>query len=147
MQTEPTSSTASTPPSSAIEVVQSFLAALQAKDLDRATSLMAEDIVYQNVPFPADRGKRAVLRTLNAFQRVVTGFEVRMHNIAERDGVVLTERVDVLSGPFVYLDIWVCGTFEVKGGQITLWRDYFDLAEATGKLLVGPIRKLLRRGH
>ena len=41
-----------------------------------------------------------------------------------------------------YLDIWVCGTFEVKDGKITLWRDYFDLAECTGKLLVGPIRKL-----
>ncbi|HEY3818168.1 MAG TPA: limonene-1,2-epoxide hydrolase family protein [Polyangiaceae bacterium] len=145
MHTEPSPSIAT--PTSPIDVVESFLSALQAKDLDRAASLMAEDITYQNVPFPADRGKRAVLRTLRAFQRVVTGFEVRMHHIAERDGVVLTERVDVLTGPLVYLDIWVCGTFEVKGGRVTLWRDYFDLAECTGKLLVGPIRKLLRRGR
>jgi limonene-1,2-epoxide hydrolase len=145
MQTEPTASSAL--PKSPIDVVQSFLGAMEAKQLDRAAALMADDIVYQNVPFPADRGKPAVLRTLKAFERFVTSFEVRMHHIAERDGVVLTERVDILAGPFVYLDIWVCGTFQVKDGKITLWRDYFDLAECTGKLLVGPIRKLLRRGH
>jgi len=132
---------------SPIAVVQDFLGALQQKDLERAASYLADEVVYQNVPLPADRGKPAVLRTLESFQRFVTGFEVRMRNIAERDGVVLTERVDVLSGPFVYLDIWVCGTFEVREGKITLWRDYFDLAECAGKLLVGPLRKLLRRGR
>ena len=144
MQTEPTPSAG---PSSPIAVVQAFFHALEAKDLDRAAAMMADEVVYQNVPLPADHGKPAVLRTLKAFQRFVTDFEVRMRNIAERDGVVLTERVDVLSGPFIYLDIWVCGTFEVKDGKITLWRDYFDLAEATGKLLIGPVRKLLRRGR
>ncbi|MGD0525083.1 MAG: limonene-1,2-epoxide hydrolase family protein [Polyangiaceae bacterium] len=144
MQTETnTAATASSP----IEVVQDFLHTLERKDLDRAASYLADDVVYQNVPLPADRGKPAVLRTLRAFQRFVTDFEVRMRHIAENDGVVLTERVDVLSGPLVYLDIWVCGTFEVRGGRITLWRDYFDLAVCSGKLLVGPIRKLLRRGR
>jgi limonene-1,2-epoxide hydrolase len=144
MQTESSTSKGVQP---ATAVVESFLHALEEKDLERAAGLLSDDVVYQNVPLPADRGKPAVLRTLKSFQRFVTDFEVRMKNIAERDGVVLTERVDVLSGPFVYLDIWVCGTFEVRDGKIALWRDYFDLAECTGKLLVGPLRKLLRRGH
>jgi limonene-1,2-epoxide hydrolase len=144
MHTEPSTRTDAAP--SATRVVESFLHALEEKDLERAVSHLADDVVYQNVPFPADRGKDAVVRTLKSFQRLVTDFEVRMKNIAEHDGVVLTERVDVLSGPFVYLDIWVCGTFEVKDGKITLWRDYFDLAECAGKLLVGPLRKLFRRG-
>ena len=43
----------------------------------------------------------------------------------------------------LHLDIWVCGTFEVKNGKITLWRDYFDLAEVTAKLVASPFRKLL----
>jgi limonene-1,2-epoxide hydrolase len=125
-----------------IAIVESFFEAFHAKDLDRALAMMSEDVVYQNVPFPADRGKPAVARTLRAFGKVMTGFEVRMKNIAARDGVVLTERVDVLTGPLVDLEIWVCGTFELKGGQITLWRDYFDLATATTQLLTGPVRKL-----
>ena len=130
------------PAESPISVVESFLGALQAKELERALSLLADDVVYQNVPFPADRGKAAVVRTLKLFERVVTGFEVRMRNIAAQGGTVLTERVDVLSGPLLYLDIKVCGTFEVRDGKIVLWRDYFDLMETSAKLLVSPLRKL-----
>jgi limonene-1,2-epoxide hydrolase len=131
------------PSSDPIHIVESFLRALEAKDLDTAVSLLGDDVVYQNVPLPPDRGKAAVIRTLRSFQKLFTGFEVRMRNIAAKDGVVLTERVDVLSGPLLYLDIWVCGTFEVKDGKIILWRDYFDLAETAAKVLVSPVRKLL----
>jgi limonene-1,2-epoxide hydrolase len=130
---------------SPISVVESFLGALEAKEFDRAVSLLADDVVYQNVPFPADRGKPAVVRTLKLFEKVVTKFEVRMKNIAAQGGTVLTERVDVLSGTLLYLDIKVCGTFEVRDGKIVLWRDYFDLAETTAKLLVSPLRKLMGR--
>jgi limonene-1,2-epoxide hydrolase len=128
-----------------LAVVEAFFAAFKAKDTDGALALMAENIVYQNVPFPADRGKAAVRRTLELFGRFMTGFDVDMRNIAARDGVVLTERVDFLTGPFVDLQIWVCGTFELDAeGKITLWRDYFDLASSTLQLVTGPLRKLLR---
>jgi limonene-1,2-epoxide hydrolase len=126
-----------------MEVVQSFLSALERNDREAAFSLLAEEVVYQNVPFPADRGKQAVLRTFARFDKVVTSLRVEMKNIAQNGDIVLTERVDVLDGPMIHLDIWVCGTFEVKNGKITLWRDYFDLAEVTGKLLASPFRKLL----
>lgn len=125
--------------------VTAFLDALARKDTEVAMALLADDIVYQNVPLPADHGKAAVARTLRSFERFVTGFEVQMKNIAARDGVVLTERIDVLSGSLLYLDIWVCGTFEVRDGKITLWRDYFDIAQLTLKLVTGPLRKLLGR--
>lgn len=128
-----------------IEVVETFLNALAAQDLERATALMHDDIVYQNVPLPADHGKPAVVRTLRSFERFVTKFEVKMVNIAANGPIVLTERIDILSGPWVYLDVWVCGTFEVREGKIVLWRDYFDLAEMTGKLVVGPLRRILGR--
>ncbi|MBC7171514.1 MAG: nuclear transport factor 2 family protein [Polyangiaceae bacterium] len=131
--------------SSDIDVVESFLAALEALDIDRALALLADDVVYQNVPFPPDRGKRAVARTLGAFGKVATRFEVHMHHIAEREGTVLTERTDVIVGPLLYLDIWVCGTFEVRDGKITLWRDYFDLGQLGARLLTSPLRWLVKR--
>src|SRR5215467_9488490 len=83
-----------------IAVVRAFFAAFEANDLDAALALMADEVVYQNVPFPADRGKVATARTLKAFGKIMNGFSVEMRNIAARDGVVLTERVDTLSGPF-----------------------------------------------
>jgi limonene-1,2-epoxide hydrolase len=140
-------SAAEQPEQPEIRVVEAFFAALRAGETERALALMSEDVVYQNVPFPADQGKPAVRRTLATFGRMFTGFDVEMKNIAARNGVVLTERVDLLSGPFVDLEIWVCGTFEVKDGRITLWRDYFDIAQSTVQMLTGPIRKLFGRAR
>lgn len=128
----------------AIALVEAFFEALRAQDMTRIESFLADDVVYQNVPFPADRGRAAVMRTMNRFGRIVTKFDFEMKNIAARNGVVLTERVDVLSGRLVHLDIWVCGTFEVRDGKIVLWRDYFDLASSTAQLLTSPLRALFR---
>ena len=57
-----------------------------------------------------------------------------MHNMTENDGVVLTERTDILSGPGVHLEFWVCGTFVVQNGRITVWRDYFDMLTVLGQV-------------
>ncbi|KRA39360.1 limonene-1,2-epoxide hydrolase [Nocardioides sp. Root614] len=107
-------------------VVEAFLAALGELDVEAALALCAEEIVYQNVPLPAARGRRAVEKQLNTMARVGTGFEVQMRNIAANGPVVLTERVDVLRRGSFAMDFWVCGTFEVRDGKIVLWRDYFD---------------------
>ncbi len=53
------------------------------------------------------------------------------------------EGYDEMQRKFLHLDIWVCGTFEVQAGKIVLFRDYFDLAEVTAKLVTGPFKKLL----
>jgi limonene-1,2-epoxide hydrolase len=37
------------------------------------------------------------------------------------------------------MQFWVCGTFEVHGGRITLWRDHFDLYD----VVKGTVRGLL----
>ncbi len=111
-----------------IEIVEDFLKALEAADFDAAEALLDEKVIYQNVPLPADQGKQAVLETLKRFGLIIDQFEVITHNIAANGSVVLTERTDIISGPGLRLEFWVCGTFEVKNGKITLWRDYFDWA-------------------
>ena len=80
-----------------IEIVESFFEAATSADPARAFAYFTDDIEYQNVPLPPDRGRKAVERTLRLFLRVAPEFRVTMHNIAERDGVVLTERTDVVS--------------------------------------------------
>src|SRR5262245_39547587 len=99
-----------------IALVEAFFRSMEAMDMDACLALMADDIVYQNVPFPAYRGKPSVARALQGFGKVMTGFEMQMKNIAAKDGVVLTERIDILKGRFLYMDIWVCGTFEIRDG-------------------------------
>lgn len=107
-------------------VVEAFLAALEDLDVDGALAWCSDDVVYQNVPLPAARGRGAVAKQLRAMAKVGTGFEVEMRNIAANGPVVLTERVDRLRRGGFAMEFWVCGTFEVRDGKIVLWRDYFD---------------------
>jgi limonene-1,2-epoxide hydrolase len=47
----------------------------------------------------------------------------------------------------VHLYFWVCGVFEVHDGQITLWRDYFDMFDilkSTARGLLGAVVPALR---
>ena len=126
MSTSPTPTPTAPAATPEIEVVRDFLARLERMDVDAALELMTDDAVYQNVPLPADRGKAAVGRTLRRLTSAGSGFAVVHHNIASNGPVVLTERTDVLSVGRVDAAFWVCGTFEVHDGRITLWRDRFD---------------------
>lgn len=119
--------------------VETFLYALQDEDFDLADSLMADNIEWQNVGLPTIRGRRRITKIFkNGKGRV--GFEVKFHRIAAEGNAVLTERTDALIVGPLRLQFWVCGTFEVHAGKITLWRDYFDMFDF---LVKAPVRGLL----
>lgn len=129
--------------SSEIEVVRAFLSALERLDIDAAAELLAPDVIYQNVPFPPARGKDAVLEQLRWLGRNASAFGVEYHNVAGEGPVVLTERTDTLTFGKVSAAFWVCGTFEVHDGRITLWRDRFDLLTCIGAFVQGALKALL----
>lgn len=136
--------TRTAPPRTATATVEAFLDALRALDVEAARALMAPDIVYQNVPYPPVRGPEATIRVLRLFLVAATGFEVEMHHIASEGDVVLTERVDALTNGPVRVAFWVCGTFEVRDGLITVWRDRFDHVDLAVALLRGLVQAPLR---
>lgn len=114
-------------------VVEAFFTACRVLDFDRALTFIDDDCVYENVPFHTARGKARVGRDLRLMGRALTAFDVDMVNIAADGGVVLTERVDHLSGRFFRASIPLMGAFVVEDGRITQWRDYFDWAAACGR--------------
>jgi limonene-1,2-epoxide hydrolase len=125
-----------------IEVVRSFLQALERLDIDAALEMTDPGIEYQNVPLPPARGRAAFERQMRVFERRFTGFEARLHAIAANGGTVLTERTDVIEVGRLRADFWVCGTFEVRAGRIVLWRDYFDYVDVTVAFARGAVRAL-----
>jgi limonene-1,2-epoxide hydrolase len=129
-----------------IQVVREFLGALERLDVEAAAALLDEAAVYQNVPFPPARGRAAVVEQLRGFTRVARGFEVHHHNVAADGPTVLTERTDVLVLGPVRWRFWVCGTFEVHDGRITLWRDRFDFVNLAWGLGRGAVKAALGRG-
>ena len=120
--TEQTSTVAST--DNAL-VVENFLNALQDEDYDKIDTLLADDLVYQNVGFPTIRGGARVGKMMRGMQGRM-GFEVKFHRNVAEGSTVLNERTDAMVFGPLRLQFWVCGVFEVQDGRITLWRDYFD---------------------
>ncbi len=118
--------------------VENFLTALQNQDIDAAGAVLDDNLVYQNVGFPTIRGRARAIKLFRSMEGRA-GFEVKTHRIAVNGSTVLTERTDALVFGRLRLQFWVCGVFEVNGGRITLWRDYFDMFDFTKALARGML--------
>ncbi len=114
-----------------------MLEALAASDIAAAMENLHEDAVWINVSLPTVRGKQRIERFLRGLEGR-SNFRVHFHNVAEEDGVVLTERVDALGMGRFEQRFWVYGRFEVRDGKIAVWRDSFDW----GDILVSLARAL-----
>jgi len=114
-----------------LELVRSFCAAFSRRDTDEILDYFSEDAVYHNMPMPPVRGRAAIRTVLDMFLKPSESVEFVVLHIAAEGDVVLTERLDrfVIGGRNVELP--VCGVFEVQGGKVTAWRDYFDMATWT----------------
>lgn len=143
---------APSPTDTSTELVTRFLDAMGRLDAEEALALLADDVVYHNVSLPAARGKETVAKQLRLLAKYLSGFEAINHRIVGDGATVLTERTDIIRIGRFEASFWVCGTFEVRDGKITLWRDYFDWgnllagsAAGAGRAAVDLVRSL-RRG-
>ena len=107
------------------DVVLAFVDAWNVLDHERIYALMADDIVYHNMPMSPVTGVEAVREHLESWPVDSCHWEV-LH-IASRGSVVLTERIDRFVRGEAHIVVPVMGTFEVVGGRIAHWRDYFDM--------------------
>jgi limonene-1,2-epoxide hydrolase len=113
-----------------LEIVRSFIAAWSRNDLDEIMSYFAADCVYHNMPVEPARGSEATRAMIKGFSSMATKVEWVLHQIAESEaGVVLTERTDRFEIGGRWVELPVMGSFELRGGKIVAWRDYFDLAQ------------------
>lgn len=125
-----------------VAVVRNFLYALAEPDIDTAVGLLAPDVEWRNTGLPTFQGRRvhAMLRDMEK-RRIAFGVEI--HAIASDGERVLTDRTDVLAFGKVRTEFWVCGTFTVRDGLITLWDDHFSMGGFFGGFVRGT-RKALR---
>jgi len=130
---------------SPIELVRRFCAAW---GNNMATAELAafftDDAVYHNIPFAPVIGREAIEKNIGSFIRPgkaaapgivpVESIDFRIINIAANGPVVMTERVDVFTLAGKSFELPVMGTFEVKDGKMSAWRDYFDINQFTSRM-------------
>jgi limonene-1,2-epoxide hydrolase len=110
-------------------LVTRFIAHLNAMEIDQALALLADDVVYHNIPMKPVTGPAAVKEVLQQIPFTALDFIVH-HSAVEGDHWVLNERTDRFRLPDSrWIEVRVMGVFEVVEDRITAWRDYFDLAQ------------------
>ncbi|CAM2158207.1 limonene-1,2-epoxide hydrolase (plasmid) [Pararobbsia alpina] len=114
--------------SEATRIATEFFCHWSANRIDEALAMLADDVLYDNVPFPKIVGRENV-RAFHADFGIGGIFTVdwQVTQIAASADVALNERVDIFhheNGGAITLP--VMGTITVKEGKITVWRDYFD---------------------
>jgi limonene-1,2-epoxide hydrolase len=117
-----------------VDLVRRFCEVWADGDLDAIMAFFTDDAVYHNIPVAPVTGRDAIRETIAGFTAGVDKLEFRVRNIAASGDVVMTERVDVFVTGDRAIELPVMGTFEVSGGRITAWRDYFDLNQFMSQL-------------
>ena len=112
------------------ETVNKFFAAWPRLNLDELMEFFTEDAEYQNIPMgPAAKGKEAIRKVINSLLPTAKRLEIKILNTAVNGDVVFNERVDITDlGGGKKVELPVAGVFEVSGGKVAKWRDYFDLS-------------------
>lgn len=117
-------------------VVRTFCDAVADHDAEALRPFLTDDVVYHNIPMDPVVGADAAVAFLAGFLSMCDKMEIENHHVAVRGNVVLTERTDTFTMGELVAPLPVMGTFEVRDGKISAWRDYFDLAQVT-KMFAG----------
>ncbi|MRW82647.1 limonene-1,2-epoxide hydrolase [Pseudoduganella sp. FT26W] len=118
-------------PDTPLQIAELFFEHWNHNRIDDALAMLAEDVLYDNVPFPDIIGRSAIGDFHRGFG-IGTDFllDWKVTHIAVAGNVVLNERIDIFkhrNGGTITLP--VMGTITVVDGEITVWRDYFDPAD------------------
>ena len=121
------------------QVVNAFCQALSANDLEASLRFIADDCVYQNMPFPPVHGPAGVRDTLAVFFKITGPVRIEVLRQVCAGNYVFNERLDHFAPPGgTAYGLPVAGAFVVRGDQISEWRDYFcmrQFAAGTGLAL------------
>jgi limonene-1,2-epoxide hydrolase len=115
-------------------IVRDFITAWSRLNPSELASYFSEDGVYHNMPSEAVVGRDNIERFIAGFIRPWESTDWEVINLLADGDIVMVERLDktVVAGSPVNLPCF--GYFQLTNGEITLWRDYFDLTTYTTAL-------------
>lgn len=121
--------------SDGITVVREFIAAWSRLDPDELTGFFTPDGIYHNMPIAPVQGHAALHQFIAGFASGWASTEWEVLTLAEAGNTVIAERIDrTVTKDGKQVDLPCCGVFELEGGKIKAWRDYFDMGAYTRAL-------------
>jgi limonene-1,2-epoxide hydrolase len=119
----------SQPNASPIDVARQFMTLMEPLDYDAALKLVSDACEYTNPPpFGTVQGPAGIRAVLEPFFGPTLKNEFKVLRSVAAGPVVMLERLDRHLFGERWVELPVTGVFEVHGGLITYWRDYFDVA-------------------
>lgn len=110
------------------EIVNAFITAIEAKDVEAAVAMTAEGVSYENMPIAPVTGRDGVAKTLTGFLAPAGKVDWQIVRQWAVGRTVINERLDRFRIGEGWLELPVAGFFEIDDNDlIVLWRDYFDM--------------------
>jgi limonene-1,2-epoxide hydrolase len=108
-------------------VVRNFIAAWSRLDPAELAGYFTEDGCYHNIPTAPIRGRADIEQFIRGFTATWTHTQWELVSIGAVGERVYAERIDRTRTRHGDVDLPCLGVFEMAGGKIREWRDYFDL--------------------
>ena len=112
-----------------IALILRFIEACARADPDEFLGYFTDDAVWWNSPWQTIEGREAIRETLRRGAERMTALPWEIRHIVADGDVVLTERVDNFIVGETRVSVPCMGIFELRGGKIAAWRDYWDLQQ------------------
>ena len=115
-----------------VELVEDFIAAWQARDIERIVTFLHPEIRYHNMPLEPVDGLQATRDALERLLTHVDDLRWDIRHVAETpNGTVLYEKTEhyLIGGAWVALPCMIA--LEFTDDLISQWRAYFDIATWT----------------
>ncbi|HEB88913.1 MAG TPA: limonene-1,2-epoxide hydrolase [Deltaproteobacteria bacterium] len=109
-------------------IIREFITAWSRLDPEELAGFFCDDGVYHNMPAAPVEGRENVENFIRGFTATWTETTWDLLNILSRGDVVVAERLDRTRAGDKAVELPCVGVFELEGGKIKVWRDYFDFA-------------------
>jgi len=114
-----------------VQIIKEFISAWSNLNAEELVEYFTEDGIYYNMPTQPIQGKENLQQFIGGFIASWTKTTWDTLNIVGDGNVVIAERLDRTEVGEIKVDLPCCGVFEMEGGKIKVWRDYFDMATFT----------------
>jgi limonene-1,2-epoxide hydrolase len=112
-------------------IVRNFIAAWSRLDVEELVTFFTEDGTYHNMMAKPVIGRDNLRKCIGGFLKGWTATQWDIITMVSRGDIVIAERLDRTRLGEKKVDLPCVGVFEMQGGKIKVWRDYFDLATYT----------------